>query len=295
MEKIVSNTSSSWNGSESGRQIKRGGNVVSCFCTAQGRVIHAVAGPVSKSRLLEEAQWAVDVHQQMLDSRIKDFDRQAEFVRTQHLAKFNVLPKEFETVTGYQLDAARREYQSRINEYQARVKEYQARVKQYGIESELGTHIRPVPSVDTLARRHAAKLLVSVPGHRQSDQAHRIFVAQPMAFISDIEARVFEELTGERFVHNRDRVYNAAEGVMLAKEKRRPLVFVFYKEGHRRRKGDQGRPSQEAQLIMDTIRARRKKSKIMRDAIFISLPLREQAALTQLVDMSWMNLHVGQS
>ena len=40
--------------------IKNGGNVVSYFCTPEGRLIHAVGGPVDANRLLEEARWAAD-------------------------------------------------------------------------------------------------------------------------------------------------------------------------------------------------------------------------------------------
>ncbi len=39
---------------------KQGGNVASCFCTADGRVIHLVLGPVAADVLLDEAQWALD-------------------------------------------------------------------------------------------------------------------------------------------------------------------------------------------------------------------------------------------
>jgi hypothetical protein len=39
---------------------KQGGNVASYFCTPDGRVLHAVAGPVDARTLLREARWAVD-------------------------------------------------------------------------------------------------------------------------------------------------------------------------------------------------------------------------------------------
>jgi len=39
---------------------KQGGNVASYFCTADGRVIHVVAGPVNADVLLREARWAVE-------------------------------------------------------------------------------------------------------------------------------------------------------------------------------------------------------------------------------------------
>jgi hypothetical protein len=40
---------------------KNGGNVASYFCTPDGRVIHAVTGPVKAEELLTAARWAVDV------------------------------------------------------------------------------------------------------------------------------------------------------------------------------------------------------------------------------------------
>ena len=42
-----------------GRQ-KQGGNVASYFCAQDGRVLHAVAGPVNAATLLKEARWVVD-------------------------------------------------------------------------------------------------------------------------------------------------------------------------------------------------------------------------------------------
>ena len=39
---------------------KQGGNVASYFCTADGRVLHVVAGPVSADTLLKEARWVVE-------------------------------------------------------------------------------------------------------------------------------------------------------------------------------------------------------------------------------------------
>ena len=44
-----------------GRKV--GGNVASYFCTADGRVLHAIAGPVDAATLLREAKWVLDIHQ----------------------------------------------------------------------------------------------------------------------------------------------------------------------------------------------------------------------------------------
>lgn len=48
-----------------GQMIKNGGNVVSYFCTPEGRLIHAVGGPVTPERLLSEARWATDIAVEM--------------------------------------------------------------------------------------------------------------------------------------------------------------------------------------------------------------------------------------
>lgn len=42
-----------------GRQ-KQGGNVASYFCAPDGRVLHAVAGPVDANTLLREARWVIE-------------------------------------------------------------------------------------------------------------------------------------------------------------------------------------------------------------------------------------------
>ena len=41
---------------------KQGGNVAGYFCTPDGRVLHAIAGPVAARQLLREARWVVDTH-----------------------------------------------------------------------------------------------------------------------------------------------------------------------------------------------------------------------------------------
>ena len=47
-----------------GKLQRNGGNVASYFCTPEGRVIHAVTGPVAADELLDEARWAVAAYDQ---------------------------------------------------------------------------------------------------------------------------------------------------------------------------------------------------------------------------------------
>lgn len=53
-----------------GRQ-KQGGNVASYFCAPDGRVLHAVAGPVNAQTLLREAKWVVETVKKTLEETEK--------------------------------------------------------------------------------------------------------------------------------------------------------------------------------------------------------------------------------
>ena len=44
---------------------KNGGNVASHFLTPDGRVLHSVPGPVPAATLLDEARWAIELHQRV--------------------------------------------------------------------------------------------------------------------------------------------------------------------------------------------------------------------------------------
>jgi hypothetical protein len=65
------------------RRAKQGGNVASYFCTPDGKVLHAVAGPADAATFLREARWTVEAYKlARLEvgtdvSRLKTFFRQA--------------------------------------------------------------------------------------------------------------------------------------------------------------------------------------------------------------------------
>ena len=46
---------------------KQGGNVASYFCAPDGRVLHAVAGPVNAATMIREAKWVVDTTKQAMN------------------------------------------------------------------------------------------------------------------------------------------------------------------------------------------------------------------------------------
>jgi hypothetical protein len=47
-------------GTPNGQAQKQGGNVASYFCAPDGRVLHAIAGPVNAPAFLKEAKWVVE-------------------------------------------------------------------------------------------------------------------------------------------------------------------------------------------------------------------------------------------
>jgi hypothetical protein len=51
---------------------KQGGNVASYFCAPDGRVLHAVAGPVNADTLLREAKWVVETTRKALKESKND-------------------------------------------------------------------------------------------------------------------------------------------------------------------------------------------------------------------------------
>jgi hypothetical protein len=65
---------------------KQGGNVASYFCTPEGRVLHAIAGPVDANRFLREARWANDTYQhaQIANPSPEQLQR---FMRNAHLER----------------------------------------------------------------------------------------------------------------------------------------------------------------------------------------------------------------
>lgn len=79
---------------------KQGGNVASYFCTADGHVLHIVPGPVSGTKLLEEARWIVETWKlaQMLE--VKQFAQAQTLFRKAHQDRLN---KEFKVAVHPQL------------------------------------------------------------------------------------------------------------------------------------------------------------------------------------------------
>jgi hypothetical protein len=68
---------------------KQGGNVASYFCTPDGRVLHAIAGPVNARVLLREARWATDIAKLALLENPKDDLRLRTFFWNAHAQRLS--------------------------------------------------------------------------------------------------------------------------------------------------------------------------------------------------------------
>jgi hypothetical protein len=66
---------------------KQGGNVASYFCAPDGRVLHAIAGPVDAATLLREAKWVVETTKKAIAESKGDGARFKALLRKAHADK----------------------------------------------------------------------------------------------------------------------------------------------------------------------------------------------------------------
>ncbi|MSU77875.1 MAG: hypothetical protein EXS16_07245 [Gemmataceae bacterium] len=66
---------------------KQGGNVACYFCAPDGRVLHAVAGPVNSDQFLREAQWTVETVKKAVAESKGDGGKFKIYMRTAHADK----------------------------------------------------------------------------------------------------------------------------------------------------------------------------------------------------------------
>jgi hypothetical protein len=66
---------------------KQGGNVATYFCAPDGRVLHAIAGPVDAQTMLREAQWVVDTATKGIENSKGDGASFKAYIRKAHAEK----------------------------------------------------------------------------------------------------------------------------------------------------------------------------------------------------------------
>jgi hypothetical protein len=71
-------------------QKKQGGNVATYFCAADGRVLHAIAGPVDAQTMLVESKWVVKMAQKGIEESKGDGAAFKSFLRKAHADKLRI-------------------------------------------------------------------------------------------------------------------------------------------------------------------------------------------------------------
>ena len=66
---------------------KQGGNVACYFCAPDGRVLHAVAGPVNAATMMREAKWVVETTKKAIEDSKGDGGKFKVIMRTAHAEK----------------------------------------------------------------------------------------------------------------------------------------------------------------------------------------------------------------
>jgi hypothetical protein len=68
-------------------KAKQGGNVATYFCAPDGRVLHAIAGPVDAATLLREAKWVVETAKKGVETSKNDGAAFKAYLRKAHADK----------------------------------------------------------------------------------------------------------------------------------------------------------------------------------------------------------------
>jgi hypothetical protein len=68
---------------------KQGGNVATYFCAPDGRVLHAIAGPVDAPTFLREAKWVVEMTRKVMKEADGDGGKFKAAFRTAHAKRLN--------------------------------------------------------------------------------------------------------------------------------------------------------------------------------------------------------------
>jgi len=66
---------------------KQGGNVACYFCAPDGRVLHAIAGPVNSQQFLVEAKWVIETTKKAIETSKSDGGKFKIAMRTAHAEK----------------------------------------------------------------------------------------------------------------------------------------------------------------------------------------------------------------
>lgn len=149
---------------------KQGGNVASYFCTADGAVLHAIAGPVDAETMLQEARWVVNTRNLAVFESRGNANHYREFIRKAHGDR---LEKEF----GIDPRELARSYVAMM----------------YGSPGQPADPLERV-SLDRLGVH--GRLSNGVAGNQA--RIHALLVAYPLIRVEQFYKHVFERILGQK-------------------------------------------------------------------------------------------------
>jgi hypothetical protein len=152
---------------------KQGGNVATYFCVPDGRVLHAIAGPVDAKTILAEGNWVIEKTKDAITQSKGDGTRFKELMRKYHAEKLEetygvrVMPvlqdqilQDLKTATAYRDVAGRR--------------------------------LAPVLPLPPIERNGTKKDQLS-----NAAKVHRLLAAHAMMKIEDLYGAIFQGILGE--------------------------------------------------------------------------------------------------
>lgn len=178
---------------------KQGGNVATYFCAPDGRVLHAIAGPVNAATLLREAQWVVETAKKGIEAAKSDGASFKAHMRKAHAEKLRgehglvVEPVTFDPVDPKDNEGALT-YRDPTGRPLAPI------LPPPPID---GPDVKLRAQLETAARAAAPNALVRDRGGRgwalnNQGRVHHLLAGHSMGQIEKLYGAVFEGILGER-------------------------------------------------------------------------------------------------
>lgn len=180
-----------------GKGQKQGGNVASYFCAPDGRVLHAIAGPVDAATMLRESKWVVEATKKAMEeskgdgAKFKALFRKwhAERLRTEHGIVVEPVTADFEA----QDPNSALTYNDPSGRPLAPVLR-PAPINGPDVEfREMQVKAANAPGAALLRDRRGGGVALGTQG-----QVHLLLAAHSMRKIENIFASVFEGILGEK-------------------------------------------------------------------------------------------------
>jgi hypothetical protein len=153
---------------------KQGGNVAAYFCVPDGRVLHAVAGPVDANMLLAEVDWVLRKTTEALSASKGDGTRFKELMRRYHAERLQA--KHGVRVTAVLRDQVGQDWATALAYRDAQ-----------------GRRLAPILSLPPIENPAAGKNPLS-----NDAQVHRLLAAHATMRIEGLYGAIFEGILGEK-------------------------------------------------------------------------------------------------